>query len=43
MTEQFPTPGFKKLKSDDQKYQKGYIKAKQDGVINPRNYNFTQF
>ena len=33
---------FKKLKSDDLKVPK-QAEAKRDGVINPQNYNFSQF
>ena len=33
---------FKKLKSDDRKVPK-QAEAKRDGVINPHNYNFSQF
>ena len=33
---------FKKLKSDDRKVPK-QAEAKRDGVINPQNYNFSQF
>ena len=36
------TMKFKKLKSDDPKVPK-QAKAKRDGVINPKNYNFNQF
>ena len=36
------TKYFKKLKSDAKNCQK-QAKAKRDGVINPQNYNFTQF
>ena len=32
----------KKLKSNDQKVPK-QAEAKRDGVINPQNYNFSQF
>ena len=35
------TKYFKKLKIDAQKVPK--TKAKEDGVINPQNYNFNQF
>ena len=33
---------FKKLKSDDPKVSE-QAEAKRDGVINPQNYNFSQF
>ena len=33
---------FEKLKSDDPKVPK-QAEAKRDGVINPQNYNFSQF
>ena len=36
------TWSLKKLKSNDQKVPK-QAKAKRDGVINPKNYNFIQF
>ena len=36
------TMKFKKLKSDDRKLPK-QAEAKRDGVINPQNYNFSQF
>ena len=35
------TKSFKKLKSDAQNVPKA-AKAKRDGVINPKNYNFHQ-
>ena len=36
------TKEFKKMKNDAPKVPK-QAKAKRDGVINPRNYNFDQF
>ena len=36
------TMKFKKLKSDGRKLPK-QAEAKSDGVINPQNYNFSQF
>ena len=36
------TMKFKKLKSDDRKVPK-QAEVKRDGVINPQNYNFSQF
>ena len=36
------TMKLKKLKSDDRKSPK-QAEAKRDGVINPQNYNFSQF
>ena len=36
------TMKFKKLKTDDRKVPK-QAEAKRDGVINPQNYNFSQF
>ena len=36
------TMKFKKLKRDDPKVPKE-AEAKRDGVINPQNYNFSQF
>ena len=34
---------LKSLKEMSQTYQNKLLKAKRDGVINPKNYNFNQF